>query len=77
MIGAPPRNQDSFEFRKWLEALVRYVNGLSIRTVVSDPQHITAASRPVGSLKEIVYYSGKLYVCVDATTPLWEKLTSA
>ena len=50
---------------------------LVVRTAASDPQHATPASRPAGSVGEIAYYTGKLYFCIDATTPAWEKITSA
>jgi hypothetical protein len=48
-----------------------------VRTAGSDPQHATPASRPAGSLKEIVSYASKLYFCTNASTPTWEKITSA
>ena len=55
------------------------VGRLIPRTTASDPQHVTAGSRPAGSVGEIAFYSGKLYLCTDATpgTPVWEKITSA
>lgn len=46
------------------------------RTAASDPQHATPASRPAGSVGEIAYYSGKMYICTNAATPTWEKITS-
>jgi hypothetical protein len=46
------------------------------RTAASDPQHVTAGSRPSGVIAEVVYYSGKLYFCTNSSTPTWEKLTS-
>jgi hypothetical protein len=46
------------------------------RTAGSDPQDATPASRPAGTVAEIVYYSGKMYFCTDAATPTWEKITS-
>lgn len=56
--------------------LITVTGRLLVRTAASDPQHATAASRPAGTVKEIVYYSGKLYMCTNATTPTWEKITS-
>lgn len=47
------------------------------RTAASDPKHATAGSRPAGSVGEIVYYTGKMYFCTNAATPLWELITSA
>ena len=47
------------------------------RTVASDPKHATAGSRPAGSVGEVAYYSGKLYLCTNAATPTWEKITSS
>jgi hypothetical protein len=46
------------------------------RTTASDPQHVTAGSRPAGTVGEIAYYNGKWYGCTNAATPLWEKITS-
>jgi len=46
-------------------------------TAASDPQHATAGSRPAGVVGEIVYYTGKLYFCTNAVTPLWELITSS
>jgi len=46
------------------------------RTAGSDPQHATPGSRPAGTLKELVYYNGKLYFCTNASTPTWELITS-
>ena len=46
------------------------------RTALSDPQHVTPGSRPAGTVSELVYYSGKLYFCVNSSTPTWEKITS-
>jgi hypothetical protein len=47
------------------------------RTAASDPQDATPASRPAGSVGEIVYYNGKMYFCVNAATPVWELITSS
>jgi hypothetical protein len=57
--------------------LVTCLGRLIVRTAASDPQHATPASRPAGTIKEIVYYNGKMYFCTNATTPTWEKITSA
>ncbi|MDO8444174.1 MAG: MerR family DNA-binding transcriptional regulator [bacterium] len=46
------------------------------RTAASDPQDATPASRPAGSVGEILYYAGKWYGCTDAATPTYEKFTS-
>ena len=50
---------------------------LIVRTLASDPKHVTPANRPTGSVAEIAYYSGKMYFCTSATTPVWELITSA
>lgn len=50
---------------------------LIMRTLASDPQHATPASRPAGSVAEMAYYSGKMYICTNAATPTWEMITSA
>ena len=47
------------------------------RTAASDPKHATPGSRPAGTLYELVAYSGKLYFCVNASTPTWEAITSS
>jgi hypothetical protein len=47
------------------------------RTAASDPKHATPASRPAGSVGEIAYYTGKLYLCTNAATPTWEAITSS
>lgn len=46
------------------------------RVAGSDPKHATPGSRPAGTLYEIVAYTGKLYFCTNASTPLWEAITS-
>jgi hypothetical protein len=43
---------------------------LIVRTLGSDPQDVTPANRPAGSVAEIAYY------CTNASTPTWEKITS-
>jgi hypothetical protein len=46
------------------------------RTTASDPQDATPGNRPAGTVAEMAYYSGKMYFCTNASTPLWEKITS-
>jgi hypothetical protein len=46
------------------------------RTAASDPQDATPGNRPAATLKEIVYYSGKLYFCTNSSTPTFDKITS-
>lgn len=46
------------------------------RTTASDPQNVTPASRPAGTVNEIACYANKLYLCTNAATPTWEKITS-
>ena len=45
-----------------------------VRTLATNPLDATPANRPAGTLKEIGYYSGKQYVCVNSSTPVWEML---
>ena len=47
------------------------------RLAASNPQDATPANRPAGTLGEIARYSGKLYLCTNATTPTWELFSSA
>lgn len=47
-----------------------------LRTLGSDPQDATPASRPAGTVAEMAYYSGKMYFCTNASTPTWELITS-
>lgn len=47
------------------------------RTTASNPQHATPASRPAGTIGELVNYGSKMYFCTNAATPTWEKITSA
>jgi hypothetical protein len=47
---------------------------LVAKTAATDPLDGTAGSRPPGKAGEIVYYATDLYVCVDASTPVWEKI---
>ena len=55
-----------------------HVNGrFLVRTTASDPQDATAGSRPAGTVGEIAFYSGKMYICTNAGTPLWEKISSS
>lgn len=46
------------------------------RVAGSNPKDGTAGNRPAGTLYEIVAYSGKLYFCTNASTPVWEAITS-
>lgn len=48
-----------------------------LRTAGSDPQDATPASRPAGSVGEIVYYNAEMYFCTDASTPTWKKITAS
>jgi hypothetical protein len=57
--------------------LITHTGRAIFRTVASDPQHATPASRPAGSVGELVYYAAKMYFCVNSATPTWEKITSA
>jgi hypothetical protein len=52
--------------------------GLAVRSTTLNPKDATASARPISSmLGEIIYYSGKLYLCTNITTPTWELITSA
>jgi hypothetical protein len=57
--------------------LITCTGRLITRTLASDPQDGTPANRPAGSLFELANYNSKLYLCIDATTPTWELITSA
>lgn len=48
-----------------------------LRTLGSDPQHVTPGSRPAGTVAEMAFYNGKMYFCTNAATPTWELITSA
>lgn len=50
---------------------------LIVRTLSSDPKDATPANRPAGSVGEVAYYSGKLYICTNSSTPSWELITSS
>jgi hypothetical protein len=56
--------------------LITCTGRLLVRTTATDPQDATPANRPAGTLKELVYYAGKLYFCTNSATPTWEKVTS-
>jgi hypothetical protein len=56
--------------------LITHTGRMIVRTTASDPQHATPASRPAGTVAEIVYYGAKMYFCTNASTPTWEKITS-
>jgi hypothetical protein len=54
-----------------------FTSRLIVRTLDSDPKDATPANRPAGSTGEVAYYSGKLYICTDDSTPTWELITSS
>jgi len=45
------------------------------RTVNNNPEDIILESRPTAVIGEIIQYSGKLYFCIDADTPIYKKVT--
>lgn len=47
---------------------------LILRTLGADPLDGTPGNRPAGSVGEIAYYSGVVYLCTNATTPTWVKV---
>lgn len=47
---------------------------LVLRTLGADPKAWAAASRPAGTTKEIAYYGGALYYCIDGSVSEWRKL---
>lgn len=52
--------------------VVTMTGRLVLRTLASDPLDATPGNRPAGSVAEIAYYTGKLYLCTNAATPTWE-----
>lgn len=47
---------------------------LVLRTLGADPLDGTPGNRPAGSVGEIAYYSGVVYLCTNASTPTWVKV---
>jgi hypothetical protein len=55
---------------------ITFTGRMLCRVAASNPQDATPGNRPAGSVGEQVFYSGKMYFCTNAATPLWEKITS-